>query len=154
MKKLTLAAFAALTLVAIAPAQTGGGTTKQHHNTMHMGSPSMSPHACCMQGLSSSESKNATVMMSKWSADEKAAWDKRCTLCMADPHTALMKMEKSGHKPTDAMVHQHMMSGLSKGEQSAMGKILGDKGHGALVMKMAENCCMYGAKHSAHMGKI
>ncbi len=152
MKKLTIAAFAALAISAIAPAQ--ANPHMEHGNMTHgqkMGM--MNAHECCMQGLSAEEKSNAMKMMKGWSAEEKAAWDKRCSLCMADPHTALMKMEKSGMKPTDKMIHDHMMGGLSKSEQMGMGKIMADKSHAELVMKMAENCCMYGVKHAGKMSK-
>jgi hypothetical protein len=152
MKKLTLAAIAAVTLVALAPAQGGkmmGKAHMQHGNMLHgMKMGQMSTHECCMQGLSADEKKQAMTMMSGWSAGEKSAWNARCSMCMKDPHPGMMKMEKMGQKPTDAMVHQHMMGGLNKSQMKGMSTIMNDKKHAGLLMKMVENCCMYGAKHA------
>src|SRR5689334_14897713 len=117
MRKLIFAALAAFTLVAIAPAQGGKMMGGKHVQ------PESSTMSCCTMNLTSGEKKSAMMMMAKWSKDEKAAWDKRCMLCMSDPHTALMKMEKSGKKPTPAMIHDHMVGGLSKSEAMAMDKI-------------------------------
>jgi hypothetical protein len=158
MKKLTIAALAVLTLVSFAPAQSGtmmakgkmqGKAHQEHGNMMHgMKKGQMSTHECCMQGMSRGEKKNASMMMMGWGKAEQAAWDARCSMCMKEPHTGMMAMMKSGKKPTDAMIRDHMMAGLNKGQQMAMGKILADKMHKPILMKMATNCCMYGAMHS------
>jgi hypothetical protein len=153
MKKLMLAAVAALMLVAFAPAQGGAkmqGKPHMPHGNMAAGMKmgQMSTHECCMQGLSAVEKKNAMAMMRTWNAGERSAWDARCSMCMRDPHTALMAMEHKRQKPTDAMIQQHMMGGLSKAQQKGMGMIMADKKHAGLLMKMAENCCMYGVKHA------
>jgi hypothetical protein len=158
MMKLTIAAIAALSIFAFAPAQGGtmmakgkmqGKAHQQHGNMMHgMKKGQMSTHECCMQGLSGAEKKGAMMMMMGWGKTEQAAWDARCNLCMKDPHTGLMAMQKSGKKPTDAMIHEHMMAGLSKGQQASMGKIMRDKMHKPILMKMITNCCMYGVAHA------
>jgi hypothetical protein len=144
MKKLTFAVLASITLLAVAPAQ------GDKHAPGHMMSK-MGAMTCCMQNLTAAEQKSAAAMIMKWNKGEAAAWDKRCNLCMADPHTALMKMDHS--KITPQMVHMHMVSGLSKSEQKSMDMILADKKHSAVIMKMAENCCTYGATHAVHKGK-
>ena len=147
MKKLIFAAIAAFTLTAIAPAQGGKMMGGKHVQ------PESSTMSCCTMNLTAGEKKSAMAMMAKWSRDEKAAWDKRCMICMGDPHTMMMKVEKSHAKITPEMVHMHMVSGLSKPEAMSMDKILADKKDQGVIMKMAENCCMYGVKHAAHKGK-
>jgi hypothetical protein len=152
MRKLTFAVIAALALFAVAPAQGGkpmGGKMVQM-GSKHAG---MTVMECCMQGLSADEKTTAMAMMKKGSPAEHAAMMKRCSMCMKDPHTALMKMDHS--KVTEQMKMQHMMSGMTKAEQGTMMKMMGKMSakEKAVSEKMMMNCCMYGAKHAGHKGK-
>jgi len=133
MKILWTTALAVLLLAALAPAA---------------GSGRMSAKKCSMQGLSKDEVKQAEAMEKAWSKAERGAWNKRCSLCMADPHVDMMKMQKDGQEPTPEQIHDHMVGGLSKAQAAAMEQILADKTNADLLMKMAKNCCMYGAQHA------
>ena len=96
MKKLSLAVFAALTLVAMAPAQ--GHKMMPHPMQMKH---EMTVTECCMQNLSPSEKKMAAEMMSHGTPAQHEVMMKRCSMCMKDPHTAMKHMDMS--KVTEKM---------------------------------------------------
>lgn len=108
------------------------------------------PMSTMMMGLSADEKKVAQHMMSKMSSQEKAAMAKRCQMCMVDKHAGMMeKMGKMDKMAMHKAAMDHMMSGMSKGDQMTMKKMMGrmSKKEMEVSMKMMENCCMYGMKH-------
>lgn len=140
--RLAFAAIAAMCIFACAMAQ------KSHLVTPQPTKGKTSVKECCLQGMSSDEKAQVDKMEKSWTKAERAAWNRRCTLCMADPHTALAEMQKQGKQPTDEQVQQHMVSGLTPNQAKAMKEILADKSHQDLVMKMIKNCCAYGMEHA------
>jgi hypothetical protein len=76
---------------------------------------------------------------------ERAVVMKRCNLCMADAHTGMMTM-----KPTMKNIEDHLMSGLTAGEQATFRRLIMscNAAEAAVGMKILENCCMYGMAHS------
>ena len=146
MNKFVFAAIAAMALTAAAPAQHEGHTMSKPH-VMAKDMP-MTAMACCMQGLTPAEKKTAMGMMKKMTPAEHRAMMKRCSICMRDPHAALAKMDPK--KITDAMVMQHMMSGVTNSEQAAMKSAMKKMtpAEHAVGHKLCENCCVYGMKHA------
>ena len=123
------------------------GDHKMQGHKMKMSAAYEKVMKCMMTGISKDEMNTLHKDMGNMSKAEHAVMMKRGRLCMADPHTALKNMKG---QPTDAQVHEHMMSGLTKSEQMTMNgmmKKMSPKDM-AICKKMVENCCMYGMKHA------
>lgn len=103
---------------------------------------------CMMTGISKEEMQTIHHDMGKMSKAEHEVMMKRGRLCMADPHPGLKNMKPG--QVTDKMVHEHMMSGLTKSEQATMMGMMKKMSAKdmAICKKMVENCCNYGMKHA------
>ena len=136
-----------------------GSALAQGNGDMHkMGGHKMQGHMmskadekvmkCMMTGVTKDEMMTLHKDMGKMTPAEHAVMMKRGRLCMADPHTALKNMKPSD--VTDKMVHEHMMSGLTKSEQGTMAGMMKKMSAKdmAICKKMVENCCNYGMKHA------
>jgi len=116
----------------------------------HMKMKSMSAHDkmvvdCMMTGLSKDEKMTAHEHMMKMSKSEMAVMMKRGSLCMKDNHKYLV-----GKEPSDKLMHEHMMSGLSKSEKMTMMGMMKKMSPKEMAVgkKMVTNCCNYGMKHA------
>lgn len=124
------------------------GNHKMGDHKMQMSKGDQAVMKCMMTGITKDEMQTVRHDMGNMSKAEHDVMMKRGRLCMADPHTALKKMKPN--QVTDKMVHEHMMSGLSKSEQATMMGMMKKMSAKdmAICKKMVENCCNYGMKHA------
>jgi hypothetical protein len=159
MKILTLTAVAVMAFACVAPASAQG--TGQHQGSHDMKGGAMmhggndhkkggSMRDTMMMGLTAAEKATAMAMMKKMTSAEKTVMNKRCEMCMKDPHKGMDKIKKV----TPEMMHQHMHAGMSKSEIATMQafmKRMTPAEHN-VAMKMVKNCCMHGFKHAGMKG--
>jgi hypothetical protein len=153
MKKLTLAAFAAILVGSIVPAAAQHQMQSHQMKPMLMqrrGDMSLTMNTAFM-GLTPAEKRIAMGHWQHMSPAEHEVMNKRMKLCMADPHKDMMKHM---HDMSMDMKMKHMMSGLTMGEQKTMRHMMSKMTPEQMKVgeKMMMNCCTYGMSHAGHGG--
>ena len=147
MKKITILALAVVGILSssMAIAQ----SSQMDQDTMAPKMPKMAVQSMSekmMMGLSASEKKIAKAHMKHMTMAERAVMMKKCGMCMIDKHEGMvgMKMDKK-------MQMDHMMSGLSRSEQTTMKKMWSKMTpkQMAVAKKMMMSCCKHGRRAKA-----